>query len=122
MGQTPNTANGFRQQTEQKRSKLCEGRVFSFSHLVLKLHELKVPIWNQSIRYYDKQAHPNKSAEQLQELINQAKKEYQVFLFLEDESFMTQQFVQAARADNGRVFYQLADSVLPAFASVGRVT
>ena len=90
--------------------------------MVLKLHELKVPIWNQSIRYYDKQAHPNKSAEQLQELINQAKKEYQVFLFLEDESFMTQQFVQAARADNGRVFYQLADSVLPAFASVGRVT
>jgi hypothetical protein len=46
LGQTPNAANGFRQQTEQKRSKRCEGRVFSFSHLVLKLHELKVPIWN----------------------------------------------------------------------------
>ena len=32
-----------------------------------------------------------------------------------------QQLVQAARADNGRVFYQLADSVLPAFAPVGRM-
>ena len=33
LDQTPNAANGFRQQTEQKRSKRCEGRVFSFSHL-----------------------------------------------------------------------------------------
>ena len=73
------------------------------------------------VGYYDKQAHPNKSVEQLQELINNARKEYQVFLFLEDEKFVTQELVQAARADNGRVFYQLADYVLPAFAPVGRM-
>ena len=40
---------------------------------------------------------------------------------MEDEKFVTQELVQAARADNGRVFYQLADSVLPAFAPVGRM-
>ena len=73
------------------------------------------------VGYYDKQAHPNKSVEQLQELINNATKEYKVFLFLEDEKFVTQELVQAARADNGRVFYQLADHVLPAFAPVGRM-
>jgi hypothetical protein len=47
--QTPNAANGFRQQTEQKRSKqFFRGGTVRVGVLYL-LHELKVPIWNQII-------------------------------------------------------------------------